>query len=398
MPLPSWWNFLKVRGSWTTTKQDAEIYANNNVYGITTNVWDGLSTASYPETLIGGIVLPQKSETWEAGLAQTFFQKRLNIDFAYYHKLESDFIINGGVSESTGYKSIQTNSKEQRLRSGVELVVGGTPIQTKDFNWHILTNWSHDKYTYHKLDPDYSTKRPWIKEGADWDWIAINDWERDPDGNIVHNGGIPVRQTFQKKVGKYVPDLVWGITNTFTYKNWSLSFTFDGRVGGTSYSKTHQMLWNSGTHVDSDNQYRYDEVVDGKISYVGEGVKVVSGAVRRDPDGNVLEDTRVFAPNDVVVSYESYITKYHDSHASPSWQNMLSQTFFKLRNLSLTYQIPYAVCHKVGMKNAAVSFTGQNLLLWAKDFKYADPEKGGEKEELNSPSQRYMGFNIKVDF
>ena len=51
-------------------------------------------------------------------------------------------------------------------------MVGGTPLQTKDFSWHILTNWSHDKYTYHKLDPDYSTKRPWIKEGADWDWIA----------------------------------------------------------------------------------------------------------------------------------------------------------------------------------------------------------------------------------
>jgi len=158
------------------------------------------------------------------------------------------------------------------------------------------------------------------------------------------------------------------------------------------------MLWNSGTHVDSDNQYRYDEVVNGNISYVGQGVKVVSGAVKRDPDGNVLEDTRVFAPNDIVVSYESYITKYHDSHASPSWQNMLSQTFFKLRNLSLTYDIPQLVCKKIGMKNASVSFTGQNLLLWAKEFKYADPERGGETEELNSPSQRYMGFNIKVDF
>ncbi|MCD8268812.1 MAG: SusC/RagA family TonB-linked outer membrane protein [Parabacteroides sp.] len=398
LPLPSWWNFLKVRGSWTTTKQDADIYASNNVYSITTNVWDGLSTASYPDVLIGGIVLPQKSETWEAGLAQTFFQKRLNIDFAYYHKLESDFIIDGGVSESTGFKSIQTNSKEQRLRSGIELVVGGTPVQTKDFNWHILTNWSHDKYTYHKLDPDYSTKRPWIKEGADWDWIAINDWERDPDGNIIHNGGIPVRQTFQTKVGKYVPDLVWGITNTFKYKNWTLSFTFDGRVGEISYSKTHQMLWNSGTHIGTDNQYRYDEVVNGNISYVGEGVKVVSGAVKRDPDGNILEDTRVFAPNDVVVSYESYITKYHDSHASPSWQNMLSQTFFKLRNLSLTYDIPYSACKKVGMKNTSVSLTGQNLLLWAKDFKYTDPERGSDTESLNAPPQRYMGFNIKVDF
>lgn len=398
VPLPSWWDFLKIRGSWTTTKQDAKIYANNNVYKITTNVWDGLSTASYPSVLIGNIVRPQKSETWEAGLAQTFFRKRLNFDFAYYHKLESDFIIEGKVSQATGYESVQTNSRETRLRQGVELVLGGTPVQTAHFSWHILTNWAHDRYTYHRLDPDYSTQRPWVKEGNDWDWIAIYDWERDPEGNIVHNGGIPVRQTFQTKVGKYVPDLVWGITNTLKYKNWTLSFTLDGRVGGISYSKTHQMLWNSGTHVDTDNSYRYEEVVNGRISYVGEGVKVVSGAVKRDPDGNILEDTRVFAPNDVAVSYESYITKYHDSHASPSRQNMLSQTFFKLRNLSLVYDLPLTFCQRLGMKAASVGFTGENLLLWAKEFKYADPERGGEQEELNSPSQRYMGVNIKVNF
>ncbi len=109
--------------------------------------------------------------------------------------------MNGSVSEATGYDNVQINSKEERLRRGVELVVGGSPVQTDDFEWNILTNWSHDKYTYHKLDPDYSTKRPWIYEGADWDWIAIYDWDRDPNGNIIHNGGIPVRQTFQSKVG-----------------------------------------------------------------------------------------------------------------------------------------------------------------------------------------------------
>lgn len=396
--LPSWWNFSKIRGSWTTTKQDAEIYANNNVYDIQTNVWNGLSTASYPEVLIGATVLPQKSETWEIGMAQFFLKKRLNVDLAYYHKIESDFIIEGKVSQSTGFNAIQTNSKEQRLRQGIELVIGGTPIQTSDFSWHVLTNWAHDKYTYHKLDPDYSTKRPWIKEGADWDWFSFYDWERDPDGNIVHNGGIPVRQTFQSKAGKYTPDLVWGITNTFAYKNWTLSFTIDGRIGGASYSKTHQMLWNSGNHIDSDNQYRYDEVVNGNISYVGQGVKVVSGSVERDPDGNVLKDDRIFAPNDVTVSYESYITKYHDSHASPSKQNILNQTFFKLRNLSVNYALEPAFCKKIGIKSGSVGLTGQNLLLWAKDFKYADPEKGGDTESLNSPSQRFMGVNIKVDF
>lgn len=53
------------------------------------------------------------------------------------------------------------------------------------------------------------------------------------------------------------------------------------------------------------------------------------------------------------------------------------------------------------LKSASVSVTGQNLFLWAKDYKYADPDKGGDSsgyENLNSPSQRYIGFNIKANF
>jgi hypothetical protein len=53
------------------------------------------------------------------------------------------------------------------------------------------------------------------------------------------------------------------------------------------------------------------------------------------------------------------------------------------------------------MKSASIGFTGQNLFLWAKEYKYADPDKGGDSsgtESLNSPSQRYMGFNLKVNF
>ena len=399
--LPTWWDFLKVRASWTTAKEDAKIYANNNVYSVSTNVWDGLSTASYPSSKIGGQVRPKKSEVWEVGTATNMFKNRLFLDFSYYRKMESDFIIEGGVSSATGFNSIQTNFKETRLRSGFEITIGGTPIQTKDFSWDILTNWSHDQYTYKTIDPDYSTKKPWVKEGASWDWLAVYDWERDPEGNIIHNGGMPVKQNFQTKIGNTTPDLVWGITNTFKYKNFTLSFTLDGRVGGLSYSKTHQMLWNTGAGIDTDTQWRYEEVVNGNKTYIGQGVKVVSGSVTRDPDGNIIEDTRVFAPNDVVVSYESYISKYHDSHHNACRQNILKETFFKLRNLSLTYDLPSTLCQKMKMKSASIGFTGQNLFLWAKEYKYADPDKGGDSsgtESLNSPSQRYMGFNLKVNF
>lgn len=399
--LPSFWQFWKVRASWTSTKQDAGVYDNNNVYKVEPNIWDGMGTAAYPTSLIGGMVRPKSSETFEAGMAMNFFSNRLYADVAYFRKVEKDFIINGGVSDMTGFTSVQLNSKEQRLRQGFELTIGGTPIQTKDFKWDILTNWSRDRYTYQKIDPDYSTKKSWIQEGLRWDWLEIYDWDRDPEGNIIHNGGIPVKQSFKTKVGNTSPDLVWGITNTFRYKNWTMSFTVDGRVGGLSFSRTHQMLWNSGSHIDTDNAYRYDEVVNGKNTYVGKGVKVVSGEVKRDADGNILEDSRVFAPNDVVVSYEAYTTKYHDAASKPSRQNVLDETFFKLRNLSLTYELPKTWCGKLHMKDAAVSLTGQNLLLWAKAYKYADPDKGGDEygyENLNSPSQRYIGFNIKANF
>ncbi|MDD4514033.1 SusC/RagA family TonB-linked outer membrane protein [Massilibacteroides sp.] len=158
LKLPGWWDFLKVRSSWTSTKKDASIYANNNVYSIKTNVWDGLNTAEYPTTLIGGSVRPNKSETWEAGAAFNLFENRFNLDFTYYRKMESDFIINGSASHMTGFKYIQTNSKEKRLRQGVEIIIGGTPIKTADFSWNILTNWGHDKYTYAEIDPEFSTK------------------------------------------------------------------------------------------------------------------------------------------------------------------------------------------------------------------------------------------------
>lgn len=67
-----------------------------------------------------------------------------------------------------------------------------------------------------------------------------------------------------------------------------------------------------------------------------------------------------------------------------------------MRDLTLTYDVPLFLCKKIGMKSAAVSLTGQNLFLWAKEYKYADPDVGSD--DLNAPSQRYLGVNIKVNF
>ena len=69
----------------------------------------------------------------------------------------------------------------------------------------------------------------------------------------------------------------------------------------------------TGAHPDTDNQWRYDEVVNGKKNYVGEGVKIVSGEVKYDQYGRITSDTRVFAPNDIETSYEDFVRSSHNN-------------------------------------------------------------------------------------
>lgn len=394
--LPKWWDFLKVRGSWTMTKTPAGIYDISNAYSIY-DTWNDWKAATYPSTLKGGSVSPQTAQYWEVGLNSKFFMNRLYVDLALYRKDEYDFIRDGGVSPTTGFSAVQINCSETRRRSGVELVIGGTPVQTKDFRWDIQTNWGHDKYTYQTIDPEYSTKKSWVYEGADWDWITAWDWQRDPDGNLViTQSGYPIWMPVDTKMGKTTPDLVWGIGNTFKYKNWTLSFSFDGRIGGVMWNQTHQAIVHSGASIITDTQDRYNEVVNGEVTFCPKGVNVVDGKVAYDSSGNVIEDTRTFKPNDVKVSYESYMMYYYGQRSSAYIQCMMDATFIKLRDFSITYDIPTNVCEKIKMKGASVGVTGQNVFLWTKEFRDADPDVG--TDDINSPSQRYLGFNIKLNF
>lgn len=397
IPMPEQINFWKVRASWTQTKKDLDVYSTNNTYTIETNVWDGLNTAYYPEMLRGTTVKPSASRSYEIGTAFSLFQNRLRVDATYYNTLYYNLTREASISPTSGFTKTLINIDEEQVRKGGEITLSGDVIKTKDFEWNSTFNWSMDRYYYAKVDPVYSTQHPWVKAGARWDWIDnVYDYERDPYGNIVHESGYPVLSKYKSVVGYSNPDWIWGFSNTVRYKGFTLNITFDGRVGGKAHSVTDQALWNSGAHIKTDNKWRYDEVVNGKQNYIGPGVMVVSGSADYDSNGNIIRDDRVFAPNNTEVSYESYTMNYNPYIGSLRTQNIFDQTFFKLRNLSLSYALPKDICGKAGLKGATLGFVGQNLLLWTKEFKYSDPDKG--EENLNSPSMRYLGFNVKLDF
>ena len=400
LPQMDWLSLWKLRGSWVTVKVPAGIYQINSVYTITNNAWGTLSAASYPTAIRGTDVRPESSSTFEIGSAINVYKNRASIDVAYYSKRMFDFLRSTGISPSSGFSSNFINIDEEITRKGVEITATVNPVKTKDFRWDVELNWSKYARYYTKLDSLYSADRPWVKVGERADAYVLRDYLMDPQGNIIHNNGLPLYSAYDSRYGFSDPDWIWGASTMLRYKNLAFNLALDGRVGGLAQTTTEMYMWRAGSHPNSVVPERYlDAKTPGSRNYTGEGVKVVSGTVTYDTYGNITNDTRVFAPNDVAVTYKSYTEALHKGTAwggAASPVDVYSTTFLKVREMSLTYFVPKNIASKIGSKDISVSAVGQNVFLWAKDFKYSDPDGGSEN--FADPSQRYFGLNLKLGF
>lgn len=401
LPRYDWLSIWKLRGSWTMYRTPASIYAINNVYSIATNQWAGLGTATYPTTIRPDDVFPESANTTEIGTQFGFLGNRLMLDVTGYWKRMYDFLVTSTISPSSGYTGVFTNSDEERTRRGLEITLNATPVKNKDFRWDVGFNWSTYATYYTQMDSVYSVKgRDWVQKGKRADFYTINEYQTDNNGNIVFNNGVPTYKPILSLAGYSDPDWTWGFNTSFKYKNLALNISLDGRVGGLAQSVTEMYMWRSGNHPKSLTPERYlDATNAGTKNYLGEGVKVVSGSIVYDANYKVVSDTRVFAPNDVYTTYKSYIEAQHKGTAwggAPSPVDLYSTTFMKLREVSVSYALPQAWSKRVSAKNISVSAVGQNLIYWAKQFKYSDIDGG--TENFIDPSLRYIGVNIRVDF
>ncbi|RXK85984.1 SusC/RagA family TonB-linked outer membrane protein [Filimonas effusa] len=388
--MPKWIDMWKVRGSWTMTKTPLDVYANNLAYTIN-NSWGTLS-ATTPDNLTGNSLLPTTSRTWEFGTAGYLLNKRLHVDVAYFTKLYYNNQIKQSVAPSSGYATTLINTGETYARRGVEITLDGAIINRGKFKWNAMVNFSTQNRYYVNIDPMYSAKNLWTKAGGRMDVLAYTQKAlRDPQGNVIHQAGLPMLSSYTEQYGYTDPKFVFGFINNFSYGNWTLGIGLDGRIGGLMYDYVWAKMFDTGANPETDNNNRYDEVVNGLKNYVGQGVKVVSGTVAYDNNGKITSDTRQYAPNDVAVSYQAYARKWGNSYEN----GVMNKSFVKVREISIGYRIPQTWLGKSGIKNASVALTGQNLFLFTK-FKFSDPDV--DTENMNAPAQRMVGFNVKVGF
>ena len=151
------------------------------------------------------------------------------------------------------------------------------------------------------------------------------------------------------------------------------------------------MFW-SGVHPESINRFRAASSR-GVSNYIADGVVVTSGDVQYDAEGNIINDTRQYAPNEQVVNYENYMTTYHSRAYGNHFYDL---SFLKLREVSLSYNFPAKLLENSFLKAATISLIGRNLALWAK-VDYIDPDSGNDSS-LQTPSMRNFGVHFNAKF
>jgi TonB-linked SusC/RagA family outer membrane protein len=388
-------SLLKLRASWARAS-DGQIrafspsYPYQHIQAYSAGVkWNSTPSLSFPSTLVNQDIRPETSDTYEVGMDIRFLEGRLGLDVAAYRVRYFDKIAPVSISLSSGYSSRLENGGEL-LKKGMEVVLTGTPVKGDLFSWNVMVNWSQ-YHQYLESVYDGRDREGNIKVGTRIDQLYGSSYMRTPEGQLVlKSNGFPQEDPFVRKLGYSDPDFIFGVQNTFSYKNFTLNVSVDGRVGGKMYSTTNQKMWWGGTHPGTVNQYR-DDANQGLATYVADGVVIVEGSAEYDEDGNILKDTRVYAPNTTPVNYIAWNVSTSNAHKN----HYYNQTFVKLREVTLTYNLPSQWLSKTFVDRASVSLVGRNLLLGSA-MPEVDPDPGADN--LQTPSTRSMGFNLNFSF
>lgn len=390
--LPKPIDFLKVRAGWSRVSDgriSSNPYSHIQAYNPGIN-WGGNPSLVFPSALINPDVQPETSDSYEVGLDTRLFGGKLGVDLTYFQIRDFNNLISVPVSQASGFTTRLENGAEF-TRRGWELMLNTSPVTRADFNWNIGLNLStYQRFLTESFDGTDRFGNIMVGERTD-QLFSNSQYQRTPEGRlIIGQNGFPIRDPYQRMMGHQNPDFILGIQNTFNYKNFQFGFGFDGRIGGTIYSLTHEKMWWGGTHPGTVNQFR-DDANNGLSTYVADGVVVTGGSVQFDDFGNILEDTRTYAENETAINYIAW----NKTTLNADFTHYFDASFVKLREITFTYQIPRTVLDKTFMQNASISLVGRNLMLWS-NVENIDPDSG--VDNLQTPSVRNIGFNINVGF
>jgi TonB-linked SusC/RagA family outer membrane protein len=366
---------------------------------------------SYPTTVNNPALLSENLVSYEAGLELAALENRLRLDLGWYKQVSGDQIVSVELSKATG-KSFKWLNGGEIENKGVEVTLGYDVIKNPNFTWSITANWARNRSNVNSLPEGIDNYQINSFQGG----VSLNATVGQPYGvlrgtgykflngqPIINASGYPVAIADQV-IGNPNPDWTGGVINTIGYKGFTLGFLVDISQGGEVYSL--DMHYGQGTGIpvetgglnDLGNPIR-DAVVMNEPGNPDAGYAENSGGIIFP---GVKEDGSV---NNIRARADFYGGAYYWGNATrqPSAMTVYDASFAKLREVSITYNLPKNLFGNV-FQNASISAVGTNLWIINKNVPHADPESGlsaGNGQGYLSgsyPTLRTVGFKLDLNF
>ena len=132
---------IKVRGNYAEVGNDTDPYQLTTLYFIAQDGYLGRTTLSRDNIRKSQSLRPESINSLEFGLELRMFSNRVFADFTWYDIQSTDLIYDVPVPAATGFGAFRENIGEV-TNTGVEVLIGGTPVYTRDFQWEIAANFS----------------------------------------------------------------------------------------------------------------------------------------------------------------------------------------------------------------------------------------------------------------
>ena len=397
--MPSWFNFAKVRASYARTGRDMDAYQLYNTY-IIGNDPNNNTTASKRDVLYDENVVNELQKSIEVGLETKFFNNRVGLDLTYYKNNSTNQLIDIPMNNLSGYRAFKANAGNI-LNEGFEITLNADVIRKENFRWNLNANVSRNFNKILELHPDskrmtlggYDNFAIYAAENQRYGAIFGTKFLRVEDTNSPYNGqlilsgtGLPQAKSNEAELlGDQTARALAGITNSFTYKNFGLSFQIDGRFGGKFFSGTQRALQASGSSAET--------VVNGsRDKFVVDGVILNNGKYEKST---------------VAVTQQDYWTTVSGASGNLgiTEQNLYNATNIRIRNLQLNYAIPKSVLKSSIVKNAKIGVSVNNLAMLKSYANGVDPESTYAMssnavgfENLSFPTSRSYFLNLSIGF
>jgi TonB-linked SusC/RagA family outer membrane protein len=384
-------SYGKVRASFAKASgEPTEAYATRQYYSVGSTI-GGISTGEFPTLLPNLFLKPFTLKEVEAGLELKFFNNRLGVDLAYFHRKTKNEIIQGTISPATGYDKAYFGTGSTQ-NTGVEAQINGTIVSTSKFTWNASVNgtWIKNKILDIYGDKSSSTVltlgtyRPLnantaLVKGMAGPQILAYDFKRNDKGEVLlDNSGLPINDGVLRPMGAVLPKFFGGLNNDLSFKGFNLSFLIDGKFGAKLLSATKNYAVFRGLDESTLPGRENGIVVDGIIESTG-------------------------LKNTINVDAQSYYQAYANKISKNS---ILDADFIKLRQVTFGYTLTSRILgSKLPFESIGISLVARNLVTLMRNSDNVDPEAGFSSlinyagiEGTSLPSTRTFGVNVNVKF